>query len=177
MGTAKVNNLRMNIYNIIDNDGSKDDNGGETERGTKPSSIFDMFLMVLILANVVAVVIGSVDVIYERHSRLFASFEIFSITIFTFEYLLRLWTAPLKLRGLRGEKGLDNNTTPYWRSVYGVIDLLAILPFFVPYIYADLRVIRILRIFRLLRVLKLLSFGDSGKMIVGVLKTQKMSCV
>lgn len=66
--------------------------------------------------------------------------EIVVVVIFTGEYLYRLWKSPSKLR--------------FATSPYGLIDLAAILPFYLEMV-VDLRSLRVLRIFRLLRLLKL----------------------
>jgi voltage-gated potassium channel len=95
-------------------------------------------------------------------------FEYFSIVIFTVEYLLRVWTAPLKF---------PNSNIPCLRyivSFMAVIDLCAILPFYLPFVInVDLRFMRILRLFRLLRILKLNRYNNSLDLIGRVFKNEK----
>ena len=141
---------RQRIYEIIEK--SKD--------GDRANAVFDWFLMILICLNVIAVISGSVDELQARYSKLFTYFEYFSIAIFTIEYLLRVWTAPHKLR--------------YIFSFMGIIDLCAILPFYLLFVVnVDLRVLRILRLFRLLRVLKLTRYNNSLKLISKVLHEER----
>jgi len=151
--------IKQRIYAIIEKD---------PKTGCRANIIFCWVLKILIWLNVAAVIMGSVSEFYESHRRLFFVFELFSITFFSIEYLLRLWIAPCKF---------PSSKRPYVRyvfSFYGVIDLLAILPFFMPFVAnVDLRVLRILRIFRLLRILKLARYNKALGMIVTVLKTQK----
>ncbi|MCL2762690.1 MAG: ion transporter [Treponema sp.] len=154
--------IRQRIYEIIDNDPKDRD---------KASSLFDWIMMVLIWLNVAVVIIGSVNEIHDKYRVFFTYFELFSIAIFTIDYLLRLWTAPCKFTASKYV------FVPYIRYIFsflGVIDLLAILPFYLPFFMSiDLRILRILRIFRLLRVLKLSRYNNSFRLIVNVLQRQK----
>jgi len=149
--------MRKRVYQFIEN-----------ENGGKGGALCDWSLMILILLNVASVVLGSVSEVYERHALLFTYFEIFSVAVFSVEYLLRLWTAPYKF---------SQSKYPYLRYIFsfgGLVDLLAILPFFIPFIInADLRILRLLRMFRLLRVLKLNRYDTAIRMIGQVLKNQK----
>jgi len=69
-----------------------------------------------------------------------------TVTIFSIEYILRLYVA--------------NKTLKYVFSFFGIIDLIAILPFYLG-IVIDLRSLRILRIFRVFRTLKLIRFNKA----------------
>jgi len=154
--------IRQRVFEIIEK--SKD--------GDKASAVFDWFLTILISLNVIAVVTGSVDEIQAKYNKLFTWFDYFSIAIFSIEYFLRLWTAPNKFPLTRKPRFLPY--VCYIFSFMGIIDLCAILPFYLPLIVAvDLRVLRILRLFRLLRVLKLTRYNNSMKMIIKVLHEEK----
>ncbi|WP_462159124.1 ion transporter [Pseudoalteromonas sp. GB56] len=117
--------------------------------------LFDGFLMILIFANVIAIVIESVPHIAQQHMRFFVYFELVSVAIFTVEYLARVW-ASVDLDCFK-----DTNYTHTQRrlryivSPLALIDLLAILPslltFFVSFDLRFLRVLRLLRIFKLTR--------------------------
>ena len=147
--------LKQRIYHLISK--GKDDDGDYW------SEAFDIFIIVLILASVVEVIAESFQGMRETYFGAFSLFEYFTVTVFTVEYLLRVWTADLKYPEL----------TP-WRarlrwmtSWMGVVDLLAILPFYLPLLFAfDLRFVRILRVFRLLRVFKLSRYTH-GLTLVG----------
>ena len=149
--------IRKRVYEFIEN-----------ENRDKAGTICEWFLMILILLNVASVVLGSVSELYDRHRLLFTWFEMFSVAVFSIEYLMRLSTAPYKYPGSK---------SPYLKYIFsfgGLVDLLAILPFFIPFIInADLRMLRLLRMFRLLRVLKLNRYDTALAMIVKVLKNQK----
>jgi voltage-gated potassium channel len=52
--------------------------------------VIDIFLLVLILLNVIMVVLESVTSLSDRFGNFFYEFEVFSVVVFTVEYLLRL---------------------------------------------------------------------------------------
>lgn len=60
--------------------------------GDTVSKLFDLFMLGLIFLNVAAVVIGTVASLQESYGAAFDAFEIFSVLVFTLEYLLRLWS-------------------------------------------------------------------------------------
>jgi voltage-gated potassium channel len=124
----------------------------ETDDNGLIDRIVAAFLMVLILINVAAVVLETVDEYNQQYGAVFQAVEAFSVGVFTIEYLLRLWVAtynPKFSKPLTGR--IRFALTPM-----AIIDLIAILPAFLPLLFAfDLRIIRILRLFRLFRLLKM----------------------
>lgn len=134
------------------------------------SKSFHIFITALILLNVIAVVLETVQSISQRFSQFFSAFEIFSVIIFTIEYLLRLWsctTNPAYHKPITGR--IRFAMTPL-----ALIDLLAILPFYLPiFVHLDLRIIRILRLFRIFRVFKLARYSESVKILSSVIKRKK----
>lgn len=85
-------------------------------------------------------------------------FEVFSVAVFTVEYLARLWVCTLDPR----YGGAVRGRLRYARTPLAVIDLLAILPFYLPFFVAmDLRYLRALRLFRLFRILKMARYSVS----------------
>ena len=128
---------------------------------------FLKFIYGLIILNVLSIVLESYKSIQNEYHNEFLYFEVFSVIVFTIEYLLRIWTADL-------EYSTGNAITKklkFITSGYGIIDLFSILPFYLPFIFPfDLRVLRILRLFRLLRIFKLGRFSKSMKTIGSVLK-------
>jgi len=53
---------------------------------------FDIFIVILIVLNIIAIILSSIDSIDKSLSKPFNYFEIFSIVVFSIEYLIRLWT-------------------------------------------------------------------------------------
>ena len=101
----------------------------------------DAGLFALIVLNVVASIVGTMPQVDARFGRELAAFETFSVVIFTVEYVVRVWAARNRLR--------------YVFSPLAVIDLLAVLPFYLPLLGVDLRFVRAIRLLRLFRMMKL----------------------
>ncbi len=131
----------------------------------------DIFLIALIVLNVIAIVLESVPRYGNQYAQEFYRIEVFSVAIFTIEYLLRLWTAP----EIRGEDGHRSGQTrlKYALSPMALIDLLAILPFYLMFFVSiDLR---FLRVVRLLRIFKLTRYSGAMNILLSVLKEEASS--
>lgn len=142
----------------------------KAEKGNKVSRVFDVFIMTLIILNVAAVIVETVEPVYVKYQIYFDSFEYFSVIVFSIEYLVRLWACTVE----------EKYSHPVWGrlrymfSVEALIDLLAILPFYLPLFFTtDMRVIRILRLFRLLRIFKLGRYSVAFGMIVKVIEKRR----
>ena len=134
------------------------------------NSVFLNFIYSLILLNVISIILESYAEIRNEYGDFFYYFEFFSVIVFSIEYLLRLWTANLEYK--QGSK--FSKRIRFVTSKYGIIDLLAILPFYLPLLIPfDLRALRMLRLFRLLRVFKLGRLSKSMRVIGNVLKDTK----
>lgn len=125
--------------------------------GNPRSRVFDQFLLGLILLNVAAVVAESVEPLGTRYQSAFRLFEIISVIIFSVEYVLRLWACVEDPRYGHPVKG----RLRYAVSPLALVDLLAILPFYLTFIATDLRILRILRVFRLLRMVKIARYSQT----------------
>ena len=124
------------------------------------SKYVDNFLAALVVINIIAVALESVTSIYIRFSQYFDLIELISVLIFTIEYFLRIWSAPIQAEN---KNTLGDSLRQRWKyitSFTGIIDLVSIVPFYVQTIfpYLDLRV---LRAFRLLRILKLSNYNSA----------------
>ena len=129
----------------------------------------DIFLLTLIALNVVAVIVGSVDWIEREWARELQVFEVFSVGVFTIEYLGRLYSCvadPHFSHPITGR-------LRYMAHPLALIDLLAVLPFYLPFLGLDLRFVRMFRLFRIFRVAKLGRYSTAWKMIGGVLRKQR----
>ena len=152
--------LKLRVYDIL----------VETEDGELVDRIVAVFLMILILVNSAAVVLETVNDLNARFGSIFHAIEMVSIVIFSVEYLLRLWVAPLNPRYAKPFTG----RLRYAFSLMAIIDLLAILPAFLPLIFTvDLRIIRFLRIFRLFRLFKMSRYVDSLNSLDDVVRSKK----
>lgn len=139
--------LRKRIYEVIESSDPEDWKG----------KWFDDFMIVLIVTNVVAVVLETVESLSVAYKTFFDVFELFSVAVFSIEYVLRIWTAV---------ESEDNRFRPpvagrvrYSMTWLALIDAIAILPF---YLAAFLSVdLRFMRVFRLLRLLKLTRYSTA----------------
>jgi voltage-gated potassium channel len=129
---------------------------------------FQIFMVILISTNVLVVIIETEEVVAENLKLFFYPFEIISVTIFTIEYVSRIIVCPLapKYQGKKFAR-LRFILTPMM-----LIDLLAILPFFLPFFIADLRFIRVIRLFRLFRLFKLARYSEPLQTLGEVLKSK-----
>lgn len=126
------------------------------------------FIYALILLNVFALVLESYKDIQAVYEDWFYWFEVASVAVFTVEYFLRIWSADVA-EDAKG--GPLKSRIAFIFSTYGLIDLIAILPFYLPmFLVVDMRVVRILRLFRLLRIFKLGRFSNSMQLIGNILK-------
>ncbi len=127
----------------------------EGERGAR---IVSTALVWLIVLNVVGMMLETVDSIRATWGDALHAFEVASVAVFTAEYVLRVWSCAEDERYGRPVSGrLRFAATPL-----ALIDLLAILPFFLERFTAvDLRVLRIPRLLRILRLLKLVRYSRS----------------
>lgn len=113
---------------------------------------FDFLLIVLIIANVVAVMLETLPSM-AQYQQEFWWFELFSVSFFTVEYLARIWTCTLEPTEPGQTQSSLKRRIQFILRPMSIIDLIAILPFYLSMFFAiDLRV---LRLFRLIRVLKL----------------------
>lgn len=120
-----------------------------TEGRTRSGVALNAFIMALIFVNVVAVTLESVRSYQLAYAQLFWMLEVFSISVFSIEYLVRAWVSVESVHYGDGWRG----RLRYVLSPMALIDLAAILPFYLGILLSvDTR---ILRVFRLLRIFKL----------------------
>ena len=113
------------------------------------NKICEMFLVIIIIINIICLGFETDKTIYLHYKTLFNQIELISVIIFTIEYILRLISM----------QKLKDALKPLM-----IIDLFAILPFYLPLKGLDLRILRtfrLLRIFRIFGVLLLLMFISS----------------
>lgn len=113
------------------------------ENDTRAGRIFDLFIQSLIVLSLLSFSIETLPNLSQPIKRILNTLEIIVVAIFTVEYLLRLVVADHKLK--------------FIFSFYGLIDLFAILPFYVAR-GVDLRSLRVFRLFRLVRAFRILRY-------------------
>ena len=133
--------------------------------GDTPSKVFDIVIMILICLNVLSVFVETFT-ISNTMRKILADIELFSIIIFSIEFILRVWTADFLYKNLSPVKAKIR----YIFSFMALIDLFAILPFYIPFVIkVDLRVLRILRLFRLSRIIKANRYTKSLQKVIRVI--------
>ncbi|MGO2357701.1 MAG: ion transporter [Mesonia sp.] len=113
---------------------------------SRKGKIFDYFIQVLILLSLVAFTIETLPNNSAATIAMLNTFEVVCVLIFSLEYLLRIYVAKKPFR--------------YIFSFYGIVDFLAIFPFYLRGAY-DFRVLRAFRIFRVFRALKLIRYNKA----------------
>lgn len=118
---------------------------------TKAGKLYNTILISLITLNVIAIIIESFP-LSAIQERLLKYFEVLSIIIFSLDYLGRVATAHVR----NNQNSTLKATIKFILSPLGLIDLLSILPYYLPLLLPiDLRFLRLLRIFRVMRIFKL----------------------
>jgi len=156
--------IRQRIYTILEK---------EPKREDKLCRFINIFLFCLIWINIGAAICGLFDEYFNRYQKILFYIELVSIIIFSIEYLLRLWVAAYKPPALSAKNPFLSKLPPFLRYMFspmGIVDLLAILPFYLPFVVnIDLRLLRVLRMVRLIRVLKLSRYDKTIRMLSKVL--------
>ena len=145
-----ITHLRNRIHIIIE--------GTDTRLG----KLFDIVLLIAILTSVAVVMLDSVLYMRLQFGKIFFYAEWFFTILFTIEYLLRLFSAPNRLR--------------YVFSFFGVVDLLSVLPSYLSLMFVGVQyllVVRILRILRVFRVLGLKAYMQQAGFLASALKTSQ----
>lgn len=157
-----VNPLRFRVFNLL-----------EHPLDTPLNRLVNYGIIGLILLNILAAVIGSMHDIYLAHKVFFDGFEVFSVVLFTLEYVIRVWSSA-------EEPALQDK--PLWRirlrymlRPSSLVDALAVLPFYLGlFITLDLR---FMRFFRLLRIFKLTRYSRSLNILVTVVRNESQSFI
>jgi voltage-gated potassium channel len=126
----------------------------------------DIILTGLILVNILFLILETVPSLDAAYRNMFWNFELFSVGIFTIEYFLRLWTItenPDYAHPVTGR--LRYAITPI-----AIFDLIAFLPFLLPFFHVDLLFMRSARLFRLLRIFKITRYVQAMKFITDVIQ-------
>jgi voltage-gated potassium channel len=144
--TDYKSNWKITLYKII------------FESDTPSGKLFDVLLIISIIASIAVVMLDSVGSVRENYGGFLYKVEWFFTILFTIEYVLRLICI--------------GKPAHYARSFFGVVDLMAILPTYVSLFFPGsqyLIAIRILRILRVFRVLKLVKYMRESQMLMQAL--------
>lgn len=158
-----MKNLRRRVYALVETV-SYDD------LAVQKYDIFDIFIVVLIILNIASVILETVQSLHLRYAHIFKDFEVFSVIVFTIEYILRVWSCT----------EVEKYKAPVWGrikfmlSFLAIVDLFSFLPFYLPmFIPFDMRFLRGFRLFRLVRVLKIGRYSEALRLFGRVLNAKK----
>jgi voltage-gated potassium channel len=150
--------LRSVISDVLEQD----------EKRSRARNAVKFFLLALIVASVASVALETVESVAASYAGLLAAIEVGAVAVFTVEYALRWWEAP--------ELTPTGDAAP-WRvrlhyacSAFGIIDVLAVLPFYANLLFpipADW-----LRVLRLLRLLKVARYAPGLSLFISVLRNE-----
>jgi voltage-gated potassium channel len=129
-------NTRKVLYDIVE------------DNTTRNGKYFDFFIQGLILLSLVSFSLETIPDISENLISFLYYLEVFTVSLFSLEYLIRIWVSKKPIL--------------YVFSFFGIIDLLAVLPFFLVG-YLDLRFLRAFRILRIFRALKIVRYNKAMK--------------
>lgn len=152
-----TNKILQRTYEILE--GTTDD---KVARG------FQIFIITLISVNVLVVIIETEPSVLDEYGYLFTPFEVFSIIIFTIEYIGRLLVCKLNPKYTNTKYAILR----YAFTPMMLVDLAAILPFFLPFVVTDTRFIRIIRLLRLFRLFKLARYSEPMQTLGDVFKAK-----
>lgn len=154
----KDKSFRYRIYAIVN----------ETPTSGQLHHIFDMFIVGWVILSVLAVILESVHSInYYLHAE-FMILDIMAVAVFSTEYIMRLYSCPEDPKYQEWFSGrLRSATRPT-----SIIDLLAILPFYLESLLHHLFDLRFLRVFRLMRLLKLARYSGATQSLFIVIKRE-----
>jgi voltage-gated potassium channel len=144
----------------------------EGEVPDKYSHFVEIFIALLVVANVIGIILESVPEIQEAFEHQFHLFDMFSVAVFSVEFVMRVWSYSEKYVHSGGTAWQGRKE--YLFSFYGIIDFVSTVPFYLQLLFpgADLRV---LRMFRLMRIFKLSRYNSAFEDMVAAVKAEKDS--
>ena len=155
--------LRRRLYLTLE----PNEKGGTIER------VFEIILIVLIVANIMAIVLDTEVGIREEYDNYFNILEIVSMIFFSLEYVARIYSIVEK-------PGFEHPVKGRIRFIFSplaIVDLLAVLPFYIKYSTVSLTFLRIFRLMALFRVFKIARYLHALKLFKHVLKDRKEQLV
>ncbi|MCM1298733.1 MAG: ion transporter [Firmicutes bacterium] len=150
--------IKKRVYELIDT----------AQKGDIASKAVDIFLICLIVLNVI-MVIADTFTLKNSIKNVMTILETVSVVIFSAEYILRLWTANF----------IYPDRKPIWAcfryavSFQALIDLISLLPFYLPFVFpVNLMILRTFRLFRLLRLIKVNRYTHALTTVITVFKNK-----
>ena len=146
----------------------------QSHKDKKTAWVFSWLLTLMVLCSVLAVILESVPAIEVQYGQSLAIFDAVSIVFFSVEYLLRIWTA--SERSSSAHHSDHGRRLRYVLSFHGLIDLLAILPFFLQALLPGLD-LRFLRVIRIMRILKLSHYSTALEDLMAAIYAERAAFI
>jgi voltage-gated potassium channel len=142
--------------------------------GGRLGAAFDWGIMGLIVINIIAVLLETVDPVATAYGRELYLIELISVIVFTIEYVAHVWSITETRSYAKPIRGrLRFICTPLM-----IVDSLAILPFYLASMFAvDTRFLRAVRLVRVIRLLKIARYSESIRSLGTVFRNQKEKLV
>ncbi len=162
--STSTRSARARVHELLEDPSDAD----ALERG------LNWFLVVLIVLNILAVVLETMASVARLYARAFDLFEAFSVVVFSLEYALRIWSC---IEDPRYARPITGRLRFALRPLV-LIDLLAILPFYLPLVMPlDTRMVRAVRLVRLFRLFKATRYSRSLDTVRHVLQAKRNELV
>jgi len=159
IAVATPHSLRQSAYVVLE----------EGQMESFASRLVEGLLIALIITNVIAIALETVPFFESRYRAAFRAFELFSVSAFTFEYAVRVWSSIEDPR-IAARGPIRGRLTFALRPLM-IVDFLAFAPSLLSFILPlDLR---LLRIFRLLRLVKLARYSQALPALLAVLYAER----
>lgn len=155
--------LRRRLYLTLE----PNEKGGTLER------IFEFSLITIIVLNILAIVLDTEVSLRKEYNFFFNAFEFFSLLFFSLEYIARVYSIVENPRFQHPVKGRLN----YMRSPMAIVDLLAVIPFYVKFTSVSFTFLRVFRLMSLFRVFKIARYLHALKIFKRVLRDRKEQLV
>lgn len=130
------------------------------------SRVVRFTVMLFILLSITSVVLSSFKE-FQQYGWLFQSFIHFASLVFLIEYLLRIYSVPALYQGLPAYR----SRLKYVFSFYGLVDLVAVIPFVMTYFYWDTEIVHIIILPYVFVVFKLIRYSTAFQLILKVMKS------
>lgn len=156
----KNSNLRTFLCETLVNQDFKD----------KKVRIFDITLFSLITLSIIFLVLETDQAINSLYQHIFYWFELFSVSVFTLEFIIRMWCCTCDNRYSHPIYG----RIKYFFSPLMLIDFIAIAPFYIPVLNQNLLFLRLFRLFKIIfRLLKLSKHTPGIKIFIRAVNKTK----
>ncbi len=133
------------------------------------SRAFDFTVVIAILLNL-GIAIAETFRQMDPYRSLFDVIELITVILFTIEYALRIWTAEY----LYPRRTKGRSVWKFMISFTGIVDLLAFLPYYLPFFFPEgVVAFRMFRIVRILRLFQINKYYDALNVIGRVLQRKK----